>query len=399
MNIVCLLRTRAKRAMLNVLSLARCAAAHLGADEDREALNEVELLREELDLLRSRLRRVSARRRTFYTPTERMRVLELRALRGWCWAETAERLLVTKATLSRWTNRCDEGSLARTRSPINRLPDFVRHAVQRLKVFCPRLGKGKIAEVLCRAGIEISATSVKRILGEPGFPGPAPKPEAVPGPRPPRRGNDEVWHIDATVVPTLGSGLWVPWRPGTVELKWPYCWWVAAVLDSGSRRCHGVGVFKKRPTAMELRDLLDRAMEESGRSPRILISDREGQFTSNIIAEWTTDNDVDHRFGAVGKKGSIAVIERFFLTLKNECTRRLLVAFRESSFRRELDAYLSWYKRASPALGNRWEVAQRCLFRPRYRGHQKDWGYHHRGLRQAAEPTDRSSRRVERPSC
>ncbi len=102
---------------------------------------------------------------------------------------------------------------------------------------------------------------------------------------------------------------------------------------------------------MELRDLLDRAMEESGRSPRILISDREGQFTSNAIAEWTTDNDVDHRFGAVGKKGSIAVIERFFLTLKNECTRRLHVALRELSFRRELMAYVSWYNEHRPHSG------------------------------------------------
>ena len=41
------------------------------------------MIREELELLRSRLCRVPPRRRPYYTPIERMRILELKALRAW----------------------------------------------------------------------------------------------------------------------------------------------------------------------------------------------------------------------------------------------------------------------------------------------------------------------------
>lgn len=145
------LKAHAKRAMLNVLALARCCSTVLASDGHEGALDEAALLREELDLVRGRLARMSPRKRPFYTPTERLRVLELRALRGWTRDETEEHLLVSSATLATWTTRCDQDELVQTRHPINRLPDFVRHAVHRLKVFCPRLGKVKIAQILCRA--------------------------------------------------------------------------------------------------------------------------------------------------------------------------------------------------------------------------------------------------------
>ena len=34
--------------------------------------------------------------------------------------------------------------------PVNRFPDLVRYAVQRLQALCPTLGKKKLAEVLAR---------------------------------------------------------------------------------------------------------------------------------------------------------------------------------------------------------------------------------------------------------
>ena len=45
-------------------------------------------------------------------------------------------------------------------------PDFVRYAVQQIKLFCPTLGKAKIADKLARAGIHIGKTTVERILKE-----------------------------------------------------------------------------------------------------------------------------------------------------------------------------------------------------------------------------------------
>ncbi len=85
---------------------------------------------------------------------------------------------------------------------------------------------------------------------------------------------------------------------------------------------------------------------------------------------------IRQRFGAVGKCGSIAVVERLIRTLKNECTRRLLVPYRRDDFRRELALFAIWYNgnRPSEALNGKTpdevyhDLAPACLaprFEPR----------------------------------
>jgi hypothetical protein len=50
--------------------------------------------------------------------------------------------------------------------PANKFPDFVRYIVQRLKTLSPSMGKVKIAETLCRAGLHLGGndgwTDLKR---------------------------------------------------------------------------------------------------------------------------------------------------------------------------------------------------------------------------------------------
>jgi len=55
----------------------------------------------------------------------------------------------------------------------------------------------------------------------------------------------------------------------------------------------------------------------------------------------------------VGKHGSIAVIERFIQSMKEEYLRRTLLPLREGKLRRKLDLYLAWYNGHRPhtALG------------------------------------------------
>jgi hypothetical protein len=50
----------------------------------------------------------------------------------------------------------------------------------------------------------------------------------------------------------------------------------------------------------------------------------------------------------VGQHGSIAVVERFIQTMKNDCTRRLLVPLRTKTFRQELTWYTAWYNEHRP---------------------------------------------------
>ena len=53
----------------------------------------------------------------------------------------------------------------------------------------------------------------------------------------------------------------------------------------------------------------------------------------------------------MGQKGSIAIIERFFLTMKNECTRLILVPTKVAIFRRELRYFVDWYNELRPHAG------------------------------------------------
>ncbi len=52
--------------------------------------------------------------------------------------------------------------------------------------------------------------------------------------------------------------------------------------------------------------------------------------------------------GAVGKKGSIALIERFIGTLNSECTSLILVPFRTRAIRGELSLFTDWYNLHRP---------------------------------------------------
>ncbi len=49
-----------------------------------------------------------------------------------------------------------------------------------------------------------------------------------------------------------------------------------------------------------------------------------------------------------GKYGSIAVIERLIQTVKNGCTRRLLVRYSMTAIRTEVELFSDWYNRERP---------------------------------------------------
>ena len=61
------------------------------------------------------------------------------------------------------------------------------------------------------------------------------------------------------------------------------------------------------------------------------------------LRRWCRRRGIRQRFGAVGKYGSIAVVERLIRTIKNECTRRLLIPYERHVFRRELALYVDWF--------------------------------------------------------
>ena len=162
-----------KSGVLHIISLAHFSITHvrgwaaksvsasirIAAEKDR-LLQEIALLREELRIKDARMSVIAPHRRPRYAPTERLAILEARAARGWSLKQTADAFLLTPATVTSWAQRVDEQgprALLQLRQPVNRFPDFVRYAVQRLKTLCPTMGKVKIVP---RAGLHLSPTTV-----------------------------------------------------------------------------------------------------------------------------------------------------------------------------------------------------------------------------------------------
>ena len=113
-----------------------------------QAESEIALLREELSIKDGRWERAPTRRRPHYTPIQRMRILQLRAARGWTLDKTARVFLIDEQTLLGWMGRLDEPGdrpLIQTVEPVNRYPDFVRNLVRTLKALFPALGAARIA--------------------------------------------------------------------------------------------------------------------------------------------------------------------------------------------------------------------------------------------------------------
>jgi len=329
--------------------------ARIQARLDR-ANHEIALLKEEMRLKDARFRRVNPHRRPHYRPIERMQILQLRAARGWSMSQVADAFLLSELTIFTWQQRIDEegdGALLQMSDPVSKFPDFVRAIVQQMKAFFPKMGKDKIAQILARAGLHIGATTVHRMIKE------KPKetiaeeateesdeaapPRVVTAKRP-----DHVWHVDLSVVPT-SAGFWVPWFPFTRLQRWPFCWWIAVVVDHFSRSVVGFAVYKKKPTSVEVRTFLGTAISKARKAPRHLIVDRDSIFDCPGFISWCKRKTKNPpRFGAVGKHGSIAVVERFIRTMKTECTRQILVPFRAKRMRRELGHYATWYNEHRP---------------------------------------------------
>jgi len=117
----------------------------------------------------------------------------------------------------------------------------------------------------------------------------------------------------------------------------------------------GFAVFDQQPTSVAVRTFLGRAIGKAGAAPSHLITDQGKQFRDEAFGKWCRRRGIRQRFGAVGKYGSIAVVERLIRTIKSEGTRRLLVPYLRDRFRRELSLFVIWYNdhRPNEALDGR----------------------------------------------
>lgn len=368
-----------REALINIIALARiawrqaCASAIESGDSSGVAAIEIAVLRQELAWLDvesrikdARLARIPGNQRPRYSSTERMAIRELITARGWSIRRAARRFLVSRGTLHGWRRRlADEGAnaLLAIGEPVNRFPDYLRHAIRRIKVLCPFLGKQKIAELLSEAGLHIARSTVGRILKE--MPK---KPDErilddldIPNDNPPRKPTvvtakypNHLWHIDLTVIRITG-GFSIPWLPNALPQMWPFGGWTAVVVDHFSRRAMGFPVFRNQPSSQKVQEFLDSVTQECGEVPKYIVSDRGTQFDCDEHRGWCESRGIKWRYGTVGRHGSVAVVERFILTMKTILGRGFAFLMMQETIERELDLVFIWYNehKTHSTLGGR----------------------------------------------
>jgi transposase InsO family protein len=158
---------------------------------------------------------------------------------------------------------------------------------------------------------------------------------------------NHVWHVDLTVVPI--GGFWTAWLPFTLPQCWPFCFWVAIVIDHYSRRVMGVTAFEDQPTSEAVCRFLGRTITKAGKGPKYIVCDRGGQFDCDGFRRWCKRKGIKPpRYGAIGQHGSLAVVERVILTIKCLLSCLPLVPYRREAFRRELRSTVEWYNAFRP---------------------------------------------------
>ncbi len=136
-----------------------------------------------------------------------------------------------------------------------------------------------------------------------------------------------VWMTDLTDV----AGLF-----GLFRFK------IAVILDVFSRLPLAFSIFTKEPTAQDIRILFLKAMTRFG-IPRHFVSDKGSQFIDSGFRQFLFGLGVRHRFGAIGKTGSIAIIERFWKQLKFTLSLRSFRPLFQEDLEQRLESGLFYY--------------------------------------------------------
>jgi putative transposase len=296
----------------------------------------VERQRAQIELLRARLRRLHPRRRPRYRPWERLAILWHRARYGLSVSATARAFVLAVQTVVNWNREVESGRarLVQARPPVNKLPDLVREIAHRLKGEWPRWGTRRIAGILARLGLKASRSTVQRALRE----------------RPPR---------------PAGAGRILRRRAGEIVAKRPNHVWLVdftrvgglfrsvflgAVVDGFSRKVLALRVCAAEPTAAFAVALLREAVGGHAAPPH-LITDRGRQFTSAAFTRALVRRGIRRRYGAVGRTGSLALIERFWRTAKSEYARGLFLHRLLRSIERDLRRWVAWFNAERPHGG------------------------------------------------
>ncbi len=302
----------------------------------------VGLLRETIAVLTHRWDKIPERQRPHYSPQDRFRILRLKTLLALSAEDAARTFRVASGTILRWEResqaipeRDTVGSLVKPIPPVRRFADIVRNVVHSLTL-AGFPGDASVASFLARAGWKLSRRTVQRIRREkPAAPPPAPL-SSVDSARAVRaRRPHHVWMMDITEI------------PGLLRL---FSFKLAIVFDVFSRTPLAARVFLFEPTGPAIARLFTAAARRFGAPPHF-VSDRGSQFTSEVFRRTLAHYGVQGRYGAIGRTGSIALVERFFRTLKTTADLRRRPPLLPSDLTDRLRLTLEYYVWLRPHAG------------------------------------------------
>lgn len=283
-------------------------------------------------LLRARFLRVHGLRRPHYRHHERLEILWHAARYRLSITATADVFCLTRQTVLNWRAVMRRKS-ATLLPPIHGLPDLVRELVHRLRAEWPARGTRRIAGQLARLGVKASRSSVQRILRRPREPTPDDRqlPGAVAGLL--AKHPNHIWMIDFTRLKGIVRPVFV-----------------GAVIDAYSRKVLALGFIRGEPSSRFAARLLRSAISKCG-SPTWLVSDKDRAFRNKLVNGLLRRHGIRRRYGAVCKKGSTGIIERFWRSMKNEYARHLFLYRSDKAIETRLERYRSWFNEHRPHQG------------------------------------------------
>ena len=111
----------------------------------------------------------------------------------------------------------------------------------------------------------------------------------------------------------------------------------------------GVTAFNSQPSCEAVCAFLGRTIAKVKKGPKYIVCDRGGQFDCPGFRKWCRRKGIQPpRYGAIGKSGSIAVVERVILTIKCLLSHLPLVPYQREAFLRELTEIVAWYNESRP---------------------------------------------------
>ncbi len=125
---------------------------------------------------------------------------------------------------------------------------------------------------------------------------------------------------------------------------------VGAVIGAYSRKVLAIGFIRGEPNSRFAARLLRHAIAHHG-APTWLVSDKDRAFRSKLVNALLRRHGICRRYGAVGKKGSIAIIERLWRSMKQEYVRHVFLYRSTAAIDKRLRRWARWHNAERPHQG------------------------------------------------